>query len=476
MLPNYGCDWTKAPNFERLGEKTVTFDNSYAGSLPCMPARRELHTGRYNFLHRSWGPIEPFDDSMPEILKRNGVYTHLVSDHYHYWEDGGCTYHNRYNTWEIVRGEEGDHWKGHVKDPDYPEHLGRHWRQDWVNREYMQKEQDMCQTRTFRHGLEFIETNKDEDNWFLHIETFDPHEPFYALEEYKDLYPHDYRGPFFDWPEYAPVSETPEQVEHLRYQYAALLSMCDRYLGKVLDMMDTYGMWDDTMLIVNTDHGYLLGEHDWWAKCVMPFYNEVSHTPLFIWDPRVKKAGERRKSLVQTIDLAPTLLDYFGLEPTERMTGKVLKETAADDTPVREAALFGMHGGHINVTDGSHVYMLAPQNVENNPVYNYTVMPTHMRALFTIEELKTATLAGPFDFTKECPLLKILSAEGSLGGPGGETVKTKLENMLFDLEKDPNQTRPYSDSAKEEEMKGHIRRLMEEHDAPKELYARMRLK
>ena len=65
MLPPYGCQWTHAPNFWRLAEKTVTFDRSYAGSLPCMPARRELHTGRYNFLHRSWGPIEPCDDSMP---------------------------------------------------------------------------------------------------------------------------------------------------------------------------------------------------------------------------------------------------------------------------------------------------------------------------------------------------------------------------------------------------------------------------
>ena len=46
FLPNYGCDWTVMPNFRRLEEKTLTFDNFYAASLPCMPARRELHTGR----------------------------------------------------------------------------------------------------------------------------------------------------------------------------------------------------------------------------------------------------------------------------------------------------------------------------------------------------------------------------------------------------------------------------------------------
>ena len=98
MLPAYGCDWTKCDNFKLLAEKSVVFDNCYAGSLPCMPARRELHTGRYNFLHRSWGPIEPFDDSMPQILKENGIYTHMVTDHWHYWEDGGATYHQRFNS------------------------------------------------------------------------------------------------------------------------------------------------------------------------------------------------------------------------------------------------------------------------------------------------------------------------------------------------------------------------------------------
>ena len=110
-LEPYGCDWTHTPNFRRLAERSVRFDRCYAGSLPCMPARRELHTGRYNFLHRSWGPVEPYDDSMPELLKKNGVYTHLISDHQHYWEDGGATYHTRYSSWECVRGQEGDNWQ-----------------------------------------------------------------------------------------------------------------------------------------------------------------------------------------------------------------------------------------------------------------------------------------------------------------------------------------------------------------------------
>ena len=98
MLEPYGGNLVKTPNFTRMAEHSVTFDNCYAGSLPCMPARRELHTGRYNFLHRSWGPLEPFDDSMPEILNRHHIHSHLVTDHYHYFEDGGAKYHTHYRT------------------------------------------------------------------------------------------------------------------------------------------------------------------------------------------------------------------------------------------------------------------------------------------------------------------------------------------------------------------------------------------
>ena len=61
MLEPYGCNWTKTPNFRRLAERCVQFEQCYVGSMPCMPARRELQTGRINFFHRSWGPMEPFD-------------------------------------------------------------------------------------------------------------------------------------------------------------------------------------------------------------------------------------------------------------------------------------------------------------------------------------------------------------------------------------------------------------------------------
>ena len=123
-LSAYGNEWVHTPEFKRLEAHTVTFDNFYAASLPCMPARRDLHTGRCSFLHRMWGPLEPFDVSVMERLKEHGVYTHLVTDHSHYWEDGGATYHNRYSTWEGFRGQEGDRWKPSLGENPVPP-LGR---------------------------------------------------------------------------------------------------------------------------------------------------------------------------------------------------------------------------------------------------------------------------------------------------------------------------------------------------------------
>jgi arylsulfatase A-like enzyme len=483
MLPNYGCDWIHAPNFKRLGEKTVTFDNCYVGSLPCMPARRELHTGRYNFLHRSWGPMEPFDDSMPEMLKMKGIYTHLVSDHQHYWEDGGCTYHTRYNSWEISRGQEGDNWKGQVKDPEIPDSpfkmsketsksmlksLGTSmYRQDVINRQYMDTEDNMSQAVTFKYGLDFIEKNYEEDNWFLQIETFDPHEPFFASQRFRDLYPDvDYDEADFDWPPYAPVNESEAVVQHGKKRYAALLSMCDYYLGQVLDMMDNKDMWKDTMLIVNTDHGYLLGEHGWWSKSMMPTYNEVARTPFFVWDPRLGVKGERRNSLVQTIDIAPTLLEFFNVEVPNRMEGKPLKDVIAEDIPIRETALFGYHGGHINITDGEFVYMKGPANRTNKPLNEYTLMPTHMRNMFKPQELQDIQLAEPFDFTKGCRTMKIAAGAGFIN-------PVQYGSKLFNVNEDPGQLREIEDLEVEVRLTNAMAKMLRENDAPSEQYQRM---
>lgn len=478
MLPPYGYEDIVAPNFTRLAERTATFDCSYAGSLPCMPARRELHTGRYNFLHRSWGPLEPYDDSMPELLKNHGVYTHLTTDHWHYWEDGGGNYQTKYNTFEGVRGQEGDPWKGRIRFP-VPEHLGGRkdscGRQEYVNRSYMQDENQMPLACNFANGLDFIRDNHEEDNWFLQLENYDPHEPFFVPGKYKEHYKDGYNGIMFDWPGYHEVQETPEQVEHCINEYKALVTMCDTYLGHVLDLMDEYDLWKDTMLIVNTDHGFLLSQHNWWGKMMMPYFNEIACTPLFIWNPRANVSGVRRQALVQTIDLAPTLLDFFGVEIPENMQGKVLLDTIKSDQPVREYALFGQHGVHINITDGRYVYMRAPEKGKEQELYNYILAPASYPDAIGVEEMRTAHMHSPFNFTKGCPLMQIKGGSGirTLGFPPQQLLD--FGTLLYDLETDPQQVHPVRDDQIEDRMIRAMVQLMLENDSPKEQFVRMGL-
>jgi len=485
FLPPYGCGWTHAPNFSRLAARSCTFDNCYVGSMPCMPARRELHTGRYNFLHRSWGPLEPFDDSAIEMMSASGVYTHLATDHQHYWEDGGATYHFRYSSFEFIRGQEGDPYIGDVEGMrglDKVNSTASEFKKamDRVNRRHMPREEDMPQARTFAAGLKFIERNKGADRWFLQLECFDPHEPFFVPESYKALYDDAYAGEPIDWPGYGRAEKDPAVREHVRKNYAALLSMCDAYLGKVLDIMDAHDMWKDTMLIVNTDHGYLLDEHDYWGKNIMPWYNETARIPLFIWDPRSGVAGERRRSLVQTIDHPVTLLDFFGIEKTPDMEGRSLAGVIRSDDMARDAALFGMFGCHVCVTDGRYVYMRGIGDGDNTPLCQYTYMPMHLYNMFSVEELQTAELADPFPFTKGCRPMKIRSGRwvdrdthARIGYVDAEHIH---ENLLFDLETDPGQLHPMNDPALEAEMLEKLVDLMRKNGAPPEQYERLKIR
>ncbi len=405
-------------------------------------------------------------DVEDESLKKHGIFTYLSTDHGHYWEDGGATYHGRYSAFSLNRGQEGDRWQVNRELVDAVHNnalLGQTNYFDKANREFLNCEERMPQAVTFQAGLDFLEKNHDEDNWFLQIETFDPHEPFFTQPEYKKAFAHEYDGPLKDWPPYYPVTEGEDSVRHMRMEYAALITMCDRYLGKVLDKMDEYNLWEDTMLIVNTDHGFLLGEHGWWAKTVMPYYEEISRTPLFVYDPRSKVCAQRRSQLTQTIDLAPTILEFFGQEIPESMEGKSLRSVIERGEKIHDYVIFGDHAAHCNITDGNWVYMKAP--VDGAPNYEYTLMPTHMGARFGVDELQNVQLQEPFAFTKGCRTMKIRAKE-SLNSP------VNFGSKLFCLAEDPKQEHSIDNIAKETELANEMIRIMRENESTPERLAR----
>lgn len=466
-LSFYNPETPKTSSFDRIAAVSTIYNNFYVGSMPCIPARRDLQTGRYNFMHRSWGPMEPFDNSFPEILKKHKVHTHLVTDHKHYWREGGATYHVKFNTYEFVRGQEGDAWKGLVNGPEVvtdffePEMLAKYKyksrQQDLINHMYITSEDDFPLVRTIKKGIEFIEENKGADDWFLQIECFDPHEPFHVSDEFlNQLRDSD---PFHGWPPYGVDNLNKSMSQSIKNYYEALILMIDKYVGKLNETFDKYNMWEDTALIVNTDHGFLLGEHEWWGKNMMPIYNEIANIPLLIHMP-----GQKEKTysmaLVQNINLASTILEFYGLEKPKEMIAESI-QTIEKNVDQRTVA-FGYFGSCLNATDGRYVYMRTPDYDKRYLFNEYTLMPTHINSMFSIDELKSAQLVEGFDFTKGVPVLKIPSK--------GLTGFSRFGDKLFNLEKDPKQTQAIDDVDVEVSILSELYRIAKANDAPREFY------
>ncbi|MBU2868353.1 sulfatase [Pacificibacter marinus] len=485
-LQCYGGTEIATPNFDRLAQRSVTYDNHYVGSLPCMPARRDIHTGRLSFLHRSWGPLEPFDTSVFETLRDKGVYSHLITDHYHYFEDGAGNYHTRYDSYDFLRGQEGDKWvptldapiekwKSQYHEKQHNFTTGSLQMQNMANRERIETEEDFSSTQCFDDAERFLDDQSKADNWVLQIETFDPHEPFLAPPGYRAEFQTD-KEPIFDWPHYDRYIDGLPENELLRNNYKALIAHCDAQLGRLLDKMDALNMWDDTILIATTDHGFLLGEHEWWAKNRMPCYNEVAHIPLFVHHPdHVDQAGTRRANLTQTIDIMPTLLDCFeqpcDIDSTARSILPTLKNP---QEKLRDVIIYGYFGGAVNITDGRYTYMRYPENMSATNLNEYTLMPAHMLAPFSKEELQQATFCEDLNYANGYPVLRVPVHENShwfnSHGPGG---MADCNSVLFDLATDSGQLSPLQDADLEARLAAQIKDQMQKNAAPQEAYTRL---
>ncbi len=245
-----------------------------------------------------------------------------------------------------------------------------------------------------------------------------------------------YKGPILDWPRYRKVEETRAEIAELRANYAALVAFCDEQLGRILDKLDSLDLWEDTAIILTTDHGFLLSEHDWWAKNRMPFYNEVAHIPLMIYHPHMRlPGGSHISALTQTIDLMPTILDMHKAEKSAQVLGHSLLPYLFDQPcTARQIALYGIFGGAINATDGRYTYFCYPEDMESHDLFEYTLMPMHNRSLFELYELEAAALYRGFSFTKNAPVMKLPAFPGAKRSPRRAALAIhKPVYMILDL-------------------------------------------
>jgi arylsulfatase A-like enzyme len=483
-LPTYGNTWVRTPNIDRLAKRCCVFDNHFVGSAPCMPARHDLLTGRLDFLERNWAPVQPFDCTLPYMLRKHGIFSHMTTDHYHYFHLGGENYHAHFDSWELIRGQEKDNLVSNFGHLAEREHYGADAQQYRLNRERFRGEADYPSPKTLRHAAEWIEKYHNEDNWFLMVDSFDPHEPFDYPDADAREYPDGYGDKLFYWPSYAGAYQaTQEAIEHVRRRYATLITMSDRWLGKVLDVLDKYRMWEETMVILTTDHGYMLGEHGFMAKNYMPCYNEIYHIPMMVALPGMTET-KRCRALTQNIDLMPTILDYFGISESEcwhPLHGKsLLPLLSGEQETVRDAVIYGMYGRQVNVCDGRYTYFRAPVREDNQPLNIYTAMPSTIWSYWDYDHVTDVSKieSGPFLSYTRYPVFKIPNTVADMKG-GTQNFKRRYEvagdNLLFDLEKDSGQEHPLKDAVIEAQMCRKLVQAMKNHDSPPEQYARLGL-
>jgi arylsulfatase A-like enzyme len=475
------------PNLDRFAERAAVFDTHYAGSLPCMPARREWHAGVQEFLWRPWGPLEPFDDSLPVLARDEGVLTALLTDHYHYFQHGSHGYYEGYNGFEFVRGHEHDAWRTAPRDPDetvYAQSADRSTDHphsvEFLNRaayarnvDGITDEAEFFSPRLLSRTAEWLADNEEWDDWYCYVDSFDVHEPFHCPEPYASMYTdEDPRDPELTyWPYYGRVDEgqselTDRELSFVQSQFAGKVTMTDRWFGRVLDALDDRELWDETMVVVTSDHGYMLGEHGWIAKNLGPVYDVIARTPLFVWHPDGAHNGGRIDALTSAVDIYATILDALDVPvPGHVHSRSLLDLLSGDASEHRERALYGYWGSSVCVTDGEHTYLRPCDG--DAPAYCYSTTMMNARSPFVPNEPKVDAEAGQFLPYTDSPVWRYEDV----------SYVQHEEPLLFDVREDPFQQDDLHGTGTdlEDRMVDHLRDGLSELEAPDWQYERLGL-
>ncbi|KAA0019640.1 sulfatase [Salinicola corii] len=392
VLKTYNPDSdVRCPNLEAFAARACIFENHFVGSLPCMPARREIMSGRKDFLWRPWGPMEVFDDRLASHMAKGGYRTGIVTDHYHYWEEEANGYVEDFESITFVRGHELDRHKLATEE-NIPPWVGKmmEYRREgalqyYANVKNFEGEEDYFPARVFTEATEWLDKNAGKTPFYLHIESFDVHEPFDVPEPYASQYlkPGErakaLKQRYNIWPPYQKYDDLSRFFDHtdeaeldfIRTQYKGKASMVDHWFGKLMNKLDELDLWDDTVVVFTTDHGHDLGERGGFGK-QYPHYDSHANIPLMVWHPAHPGAGQRVESLTQTVDLFATLLDLAGLPcPASAPHSRSFLPSVVDsENTGREAILYGTFGQGICITDGEWTLFRSP--AAGKPLHAYS--------------------------------------------------------------------------------------------------------
>jgi len=333
-----GCycnEWISTPHIDRFASKAVIFERAYCGSFPTVPHRRDLLTGRFTASYIGWAPLGPDEVVLPEVLGEEGYVSMMICDCPHILENG-YHYDRGFNGFEWIRGQESDRWKTYPEAPEHPcnpakirgaDRLQKRHRR---NVAHWRREADRFVARTMTTACEWLEENYRREDFFLYVDTFDPHEPWDAPRWYVDMYDPGYTGEIIDYPLYARIDFlSGAELKHCRALYAAEVTLVDRWVGRLFEKIEDLGLLDNTVVFFTTDHGFLHGEHGIIGKSLIggggqfsyiPLYKEINHIPLIVFCPGASTG--QHSAIVQPMDIMPTILELAGIDIPESVHGK----------------------------------------------------------------------------------------------------------------------------------------------------------
>ncbi|AWN23124.1 sulfatase [Deinococcus irradiatisoli] len=484
FLSAYGNTWVKTPNLDAFARRAVVFDQHFAGSLPCMPARRELWAGVEEFWWRGWGPLEPWDEPLAYHANRAGIVTQLITDHYHFFEWGAHSYQNDFAGYTFIRGHEHDNFRtqplGEV--PAWARRMVEVQGESGLiylrNVADFRQESDFFAPKVMSAAAEWLGANHARP-FYLHIDSFDVHEPFHVPEPYLHMYTDADPARFNPWPRYGRSDEgelklEPEELAWLRAQFAGKLTMVDRWLGRVFDALSEHGLWENTAVILTTDHGHYLGEHGRVGKPLSPLWHTLTHLPLMVWHPQA--TPRRTPALTQTVDVQATALELLGLSGGGPHSRSFLDVVLGQRETHRGLAVTGYANQRVAVTSGgwtllrdhdpqaapAHWYSLQVGQLDARSYPARTRRPTHFPGL----------VAGHFIPGVDTPQWRMPVRSGDVLG-----LSAPREDLLYHTARDPEQginlaaSQPDERRRLEEQLRQHMQAL----GVPDEQYARLRL-
>ena len=374
--PPWGTVYT--PNLNKFSEESFVLRRCYPESLPTLPARRAIYTGKRaypfeedvafkgdNVINPGWGPILEERDTISEILQENGYYTALISDIQHQFKPSK-NFHRGFDEWLWIRGYEFDVYRsGPIpsrEEIDYwlPKELQTQLRinklgQALMNMKGRTKEEDYFVANVMRESVRWLEQNADKENKFLLVEAWSPHEPWFVPKHYRDMYYDDYSkqqvlSPYSDLHD---IDMSPEILKITQANYSAMVTMCDRWFGYLYDSIANMGMLDDTLIVLTTDHGHSIGDYNYVGKRGYPSTPEVLDIPVIIRHPDDKLGrGISSDILIQHTDITATILDIIGVNSKKGMRKLELFGMMQDDAkPVGEKSYDQISGSSGDVHD-----------------------------------------------------------------------------------------------------------------------------